>query len=149
MDGPIDVAGIKQLQAELHWIKNGDRNSKYIHACANQRKKGNFISQILDENGWLCTTNADIANAFVQYYQHLFTTTKLKNIGDCIHAIERKVSPEMNMQLVSEFTMEEISHALSQMQPLKAPGSNGFTSCFYQQNWETIGGEYVRLYLVF
>lgn len=61
MDGPIDVAGIKQLQAKLHWIKNGDRNLKYIHACANQRKKGNFISQILDENGRLCTTNVDIA----------------------------------------------------------------------------------------
>lgn len=52
----------------------------------------------------------------------------------------------MNMQLVSEFTMEEISHALSQMQPLKAPRSNGVTPCFYQQNWATIGGEYVRLY---
>jgi hypothetical protein len=60
----------------------------------------------------LCTTNVDIAIAFAQYYQHLFITAELKNIGDCIHAIEWKVSPKMNMQLVSEFTVEEISHPL-------------------------------------
>jgi hypothetical protein len=74
--------------------------------------------------------NDDIANAFIQYYQHLFITTKPNHIGSCIHAIERKFSQDMNLKLLSEFTVEEISQALNQIQPLKEPGPDGFAACF-------------------
>jgi hypothetical protein len=53
----------------------------------------------MDENGSVHTSNGDITNAFVQYYQHLFTTAEPRNISDCFHAIDRKVSLEMNEQL--------------------------------------------------
>jgi hypothetical protein len=75
------------------------------------------------------------------YYQQLFTTIEPKNIGGCIHAIEWKVSSEMNLKLLSEFIVEGISQTLKHMQPLKAPIPDGFGACFYQQNWVTIGGE--------
>jgi hypothetical protein len=55
----------------------------------------------------------------------------------------------MSSQLLSECTVDEISHALSQMQPLKAPGPDGFTSGFYQQNWATVGGEVCTAILSF
>jgi hypothetical protein len=109
-DGPTYVDGIKHLQDELHvlmeqddlkwkqrakenWLKHGDRNTKYFHACANQRKKCNLISQILDENGRFCTSNGGITSAFIHYYHNLFTIAELDNIGDCIHAIKNNVSP--------------------------------------------------------
>jgi hypothetical protein len=44
----------------------------------------------------------------------------------------------MNQQLLFEFTIEEISAALQQMLPLKAPGPNGYSTCFYQHNWSTV-----------
>lgn len=44
-------------------------------------------------------TSGDIVNAFIQYYKNLFTTAEPKNIGECIHAIDRKVSPNLNLQL--------------------------------------------------
>lgn len=34
--------------------------------------------------------------------------------------------------------MEEISKALNQMAPLKALGPDGFSACFFQQNWGTV-----------
>jgi hypothetical protein len=71
-----------------------------------------LISQILDENGCQCTTSGDIASAFTQNYLHLFTPTILANIGYCIHAIQSKVSANMNAQLLTEFTVEEVSSAL-------------------------------------
>jgi hypothetical protein len=47
----------------------------------------------------------------------------------------------MNESLLAEVTLEEISEALQQMSPLKAPGPDGFSTCFYQQNWGLIHKE--------
>lgn len=68
---------------------------------------------------------------------------------ECTRAIERKVTPTMNQRLLAEFTIEEISVALSQMPPLKVPGPDGFSACFYQQNWVTVHSEVSNAILLF
>jgi hypothetical protein len=55
----------------------------------------------------------------------------------------------MNNRLLAEFTIEDISTALSQMAALKAPGPDGFTASFYQQNWTTIHMEVCNAILHF
>ncbi|XP_062151896.1 uncharacterized protein LOC133860275 [Alnus glutinosa] len=47
----------------------------------------------------------------------------------------------MNEKLVANFPMEEISDALNQMPPMKAPRPDGFLTCFYKHNWATIHQE--------
>lgn len=96
----------------------------------------------MDERCNMCHINEDIANAFIEYYTNLFTTSNVGNLGECIHAIDSKVSSNMNVQLLTEFTMEEISQALGQMQAFKALGPDGFVACFYQQR-------YVKRFLAF
>jgi hypothetical protein len=44
----------------------------------------------------------------------------------------------MNADLCKEFTEEEISNALFQIGPLKAPGPDGFPARFFQWNWEVL-----------
>jgi hypothetical protein len=63
--------------------------------------------------------------------------------------LDQKVSPEMNQKLLSSFTQEEISVALSQMSPLKAPGPDGFSASFYLSNWSTINIEVCNAILHF
>jgi len=38
-------------RAKEDWLRYGDRNTKYIHACANQRKRVNQIDQIRNVAG--------------------------------------------------------------------------------------------------
>jgi hypothetical protein len=59
-------------------------------------------------------------------------------VAECIWHVKPRVTTQMNNRLLEEFTIEEISQALQQMAPLKAPGPDGFPACFYQQNWATV-----------
>lgn len=51
---------------------------------------------------------------------------------------QRKVSDEMNETLCKDFTDDEISNAVFQIGPLKAPGPDGFPARFYQRNWGSL-----------
>jgi hypothetical protein len=47
----------------------------------------------------------------------------------------------MNLQLLREPSVEEFRMVLAQMAPLKAPGLDGFPTCFYLDNWASVGPE--------
>lgn len=89
--------------------------------CANQRRRVNYISQVADERGNQCTTLDEVGRAFIEYYQHFFSTSGPRGFDKCLAALEVRVTQEMNEQLVKEFTTVEVSWALSQISPLKAP----------------------------
>jgi hypothetical protein len=46
--------------------------------------------------------------------------------------VEPRVMQDMNLGLSNDFSEKEISDALFQMGPLKAPGPHGFLARFYQ-----------------
>jgi hypothetical protein len=54
---------------------------------------------------------------------------------DIIHSIlQPQINKQMNDDLCKEFSEEEISNALFQIGPLKAPGADGFPAGFFQRN---------------
>jgi len=73
-----------------------------------------------------CYTQEDIDEAFVVYYTELFTAGTELDMDDCVDALDRNVTMEMNQKLLAEFTIEEIYFAMNQMHPMKASGTDGF-----------------------
>jgi hypothetical protein len=95
--GLMEQEDLKWRQkAKENWLKNGDHNTKFSHACASQKRWRNVLEQIQDEEGHLCTEPADIEATFVRYHTKLFISTSPHNIERCISAIGKRVIDGMN-----------------------------------------------------
>lgn len=126
-------------RAKLDWLKGGDRNTKYYHACANLRRKSNLILSINDEEGKRCESGQEVEAAFIQYFSGLFSSDSAGDLTQSLQPLETRVSNDMNTELLKPFTGEEIYQALLHMAPLKAPGPDCFPAGFFQKNWGTMG----------
>jgi hypothetical protein len=61
-------------------------------------------------------------------------------INECLQHIHGKVTHAMNVQLLRQFTDEQVNTALAQMHPLnKSLGPDGYSAVFYQKAWGTVG----------
>jgi hypothetical protein len=103
----------------------------------------------MDINGRWCTSKEDIEAAFVSYFSELFRAGTDMDMEPCLSAVDQTVIGRMNHQLLAKFTVEEIEAAMHQMPPMKAPGPDGFSACFYQANWGTINTEVCHVVLHF
>ena len=56
----------------------------------------------------------------------------MSRVVDLFHTI---ITDANNEKLCAEFSEKEISDALFQIGPLKAPGPDGFPARFFQRNW--------------
>ena len=61
-----------------------------------------------------------------------------------IDNLQARVNDDMNFSLCKIFTDEEISDALFQIGPLKAPGPDGFPARFFQRNWDLINDDVIK-----
>jgi hypothetical protein len=61
--------------------------------------------------------------------------------SECLRALDRRVTSEMNTKLIKEFTMEEVGTTLNQMLPFNGLRPDGFPISFFQKHWATIGIE--------
>ena len=81
-----------------------------------------------------------IEKEFCEYFANLFATSSptKKKIEAALAGLKPRVTSEMNSQLDSPFTEEEVSTALSQMCPTKPPGPNGLPAAFFQKHWDSV-----------
>ena len=95
-------------RAKVTWAKFGDRNSKFFHSHASQRKRKNLIRKLNDLNGRVMDTNEDIVECLVHYYQDLLQSNNQQFCYVATNSIQRVITEEMNIMLSSEFTLLEV-----------------------------------------
>jgi hypothetical protein len=126
-------------RAKMEWLRGGDSNARFFLSCATSRRQSNKTLSISDVGSEQRTTEDEVNVAFVNYFTELFTARPAGNMALCISPVGRKVTNEMNTALLKPFTTKEVHFALFQMAPLKAPGSDGFSTSFYQKSWDIVG----------
>jgi exonuclease III len=131
-------------RAHVNWLTKGDRNSKFFHSFASERRRNNRIKKLKNAAGVAVEGEEEMAAVITNYFQNLFTS----NVGDrieelLIHVIPR-VTEEMNANLLKEFTEAEVVDALENIGDLKAPGPDGMPSIFYKKHWEFVGPHVIK-----
>jgi len=97
LDLLVEVEDLKWRQrARENWLKYGDRNTKYFHACASQRKCRSSLKDIMDMEGRKWSSQKGIERAFERFFQWLYRAESNVEIDPCINSISPKVSAEMN-----------------------------------------------------
>uniref|UniRef100_A0A2N9I0P4 Reverse transcriptase domain-containing protein n=1 Tax=Fagus sylvatica TaxID=28930 RepID=A0A2N9I0P4_FAGSY len=124
-----------------NWLRCGDRNTRFFHQSATQRRRQNFIESLQDNNGVVQTGDSGVAAIFLQYFQELFKTTDLTNLTPILSGVSSVVTREMNANMGKEFIAGEVAFALKQMTPTSAPGPDSMPPFFYQTFWDSIGSD--------
>jgi hypothetical protein len=87
----------------------------------------------------------DMEALATNFFKNLYTADDEVQSEEVIHLFQPMITKEMNKGLCKNFSMEEISDALFQIGPLKAPGPDGFPVRFFQRNWEALREDLTRV----
>ncbi|PKA56136.1 integrator complex subunit 11 [Apostasia shenzhenica] len=128
-------------RARVDWLKHGDRNTAYFHSTANSRRKTNFIPFLKDDNGKTFNDNLGMQELIVDYFEKLFSSEVPQDMEHVTNRVQKHLTQEAIDSLQAQFNKEEITKALFQIHPTKAPGPDGFHALFYQKFWDLIGDD--------
>uniref|UniRef100_A0A2N9HU49 CCHC-type domain-containing protein n=1 Tax=Fagus sylvatica TaxID=28930 RepID=A0A2N9HU49_FAGSY len=112
-------------RSRVSWLAEGDKNTRFFHESASQRKRTNTILGLWDRDHHWQTNPAEIAQVAVDYFNRIFSSSNPQAIDEVVHEVEGVVTSSMNAELLKPFVKEEVQNALFQMHPSKASGPDG------------------------
>ncbi|RVX04307.1 Beta-arabinofuranosyltransferase RAY1 [Vitis vinifera] len=135
-------------KAKVKWVKEGDCNSKFYHKVANGRRNRKYIKELENERGLVLKNAESITEEILHYFEKLYTNPTGESWG--VEGLDwSPISEESALRLDSPFTEEEISKAIFQLDRDKAPGPDGFTIVVFQECWDVIKEDLVRVFAEF
>ena len=131
---------IWRQRSKTHWYREGDRNTKFFHARASERrKKKNTILGLWNDGGVWCESKDNIVATAISYFKKIYSTSSPCGISEVTCAVPRCVTEDMNAELTKVFTRDEVTNVLKQLHPTKAPGLDGMSAIFFHKYWDIVG----------
>jgi mannosylglycoprotein endo-beta-mannosidase len=136
-------------RAKVKHVQEGENNTKYFHLIANGKRRKKKIFQLEQDEGTIIGEE-NLKIFITEYYKKLFGEPEVNHFTmeeDRTDDIPQ-ISPEENVMLTANFSMEEVREAIFQMEHNKAPGPDGFPAEFYQTFWEVIKEDLMALFVM-
>ncbi|XP_048491371.1 uncharacterized protein LOC125492703 [Beta vulgaris subsp. vulgaris] len=122
--------------SRVSWLKEGDRNTKFFHTVASNKRRKNSISSI-KVNGVKIDDPPKLKSSAAAFFKDIFkeewANRPVFEGLDFSH-----LSQEQASKLILPFSEEEIDKAVFSCDSNKAPGPDGFNFKFIKSAWEYI-----------
>ncbi|XP_060972261.1 uncharacterized protein LOC133038194 [Cannabis sativa] len=126
------------------WLRLGDRNSRFFHASAAVRRRRNQIWSLRDSCGILREDRRSVSSIINGYFAELFSSSNPSIPQDFGDLFPEKVDGLANTIIMEIPSPEEIKDTAFELNPLKAPGPDGFSGCFFRHYWSIVGENVVE-----
>lgn len=145
--------GILKEKSRVKWLKEGDRNSAFFHACMRDRNCTSKLHLKLEDGSYV-EDIALIGTRAVTYFQDIFT--RPRTLGDrqrpsidLFAAVPPVITSAQNEQLIRLPDWPEILAAIKALNPDSAPGPDGYNGHFFLQNLEVLRADITSFILDF
>ncbi|XP_050241304.1 uncharacterized protein LOC126690225 [Quercus robur] len=134
-------------RSRIPWLKHGDKNTRFFHSKASQRKWRNHIQSIKNAEDVWVEEESDIAGVALEYFETLFKVGTCERLEECLNgSIQRslqtcsKCYPVCSVQRRSKqcYSKWDQQRRLDLMNAL-----------FYQKFWHVVGDMVVNAVLDF
>ncbi|XP_059301911.1 uncharacterized protein LOC132053828 [Lycium ferocissimum] len=133
-----DYNAIKDASDRMHGtIVLGDANNAFFYASMKGRLASNGINNLVNSIGDTIQDQNAIEEEVIGFYKSLLGTNvdQLPTVDTTIMQQGKTLSRWQQMDLIQPVTREEVIGALKDMDDLKAPGCDGFTTLFLKKAW--------------
>lgn len=127
-------------RAKTDWLKDGNRNTKFFHSRASERRRKNIITRLQGETGIWKDWDSGLPNLITDYFSILYSSQGC-NTHPFLCYMPTVVSEEDNNDLMAPFVAEGIKKTVFSTGRDKSPGIDGLNSGFFQRFWSIIGSE--------
>ena len=134
-------------RSRAFWLKWGDRNTKFFHAMASQRRRKNQIVGLQNSRGEWQEDKESIDRIILDYFDSIYKSNQPTRFDANLNSITTRVTPNMNEALIAEFKAEEVWEALQQMHPTKTPEPDDMSPLFFKHYWDIVGPKVVNCVL--
>ncbi|KAL0284376.1 UNVERIFIED_CONTAM: Retrovirus-related Pol polyprotein from type-2 retrotransposable element R2DM [Sesamum radiatum] len=141
----LERASLKQ-RAKLVWLKEGDMCSQIFFRKISARRAISRIYQIHSTAGILLQDQDDILEEFSSYYQTLLGGVRRQsalNLDHLIPLVRHRLTETDAIKLEAVVTAAEVRLALFSIDDDKAPGPDGYSTCFFKKAWPVCGPEII------
>jgi mannosylglycoprotein endo-beta-mannosidase len=121
---------IARQRSRIHWLQEGDANTKLFHVVANGRRIRNFIPavQVGDE---IITDQERKLQAFLDTYQNLLGSVQIRQFSLNLDYLQLPVTDLSDLEEI--FMKEEVWKVIRELPLDRDPGPDGFVWYFLSE----------------
>lgn len=139
-----DEEAILRQRSRIQWLNLGDKNTAFFHRSLLHRRSRNVMHSLQKETGEETSNPEEMGIIAVDYFKNTLNHHGPYRYYEGPNIYNRAISSEQKEAMAGPIRGEEIREALFDIPDDKAPGPDGYNSCFFKSSWSIVGEDFME-----